>query len=232
MNIAYSFFKRCFDISSSLFILILLSPFFLVVAIGIKLSSPGPVFYRTERVGRGRKLFTLYKFRSMHVYHPEEGSDKKNEGGYIANESRIFPLGAFLRKSKLDELPQFINILLGQMSVIGPRPITAAGVAKHYVGAYANVTSVRPGLACLDSLFDYAHGELFVKDEELFAREIVPVRNCLASMYVEKRNIALDLYCISRTLLLIIEVAILKKKIFSYTHYEQEARDLVFNLPK
>lgn len=232
MNRLYLFFKRCFDLFLSLLTLTMLSPFFLVAAVAIKLSSPGPVFYRTERIGRGRKPFVLYKFRSMHVYHPEVGSEKKTEGGYIANGSRIFPFGAFLRKSKLDELPQFLNILLGQMSVIGPRPITPAGVAKHYVGAYANVTSVRPGLACLDSLFDYAHGELFVKNEEQYVREVVPVRNCLASMYVEKRTIGLDLYCIYRTILLMIEVVVLKKKNFSYTHYEQEARNLVFNIQK
>lgn len=226
----FYFFKRLFDFTAALLAVMVSSPLWIVFAIGIKLSSPGPVFYRAERVGRNRRVFTLYKFRSMHEYHPEPGSDKKNEGGFIANEDRIFPLGGFLRKSKLDELPQLINILVGDMSVVGPRPITKAGVEKHYVGKYANVTEVRPGLACLDSLFDYAHGELFVKDEQEFAQTVVPVRDCLASMYVERCSIGLDFYCILRTLKLMIDIALLRKKEFPYTQYEQEARKLVFGL--
>lgn len=220
--------KRLFDFLAAFLAIVVTSPLWVVIAIGIKLSSKGPVFYRAERAGKNGKVFTLYKFRSMHVYHPEEGSNKKTEGGYIANEARIFPFGGLLRKSKLDELPQLLNILMGHMSVIGPRPLTAAGVEKHYSGKYANVTDVRPGLACLDSLFDYAHGELFVKDNDQYIREVVPVRDCLASMYVDKKSISLDVYCILRTLRLMVEIAVLKKRVFPYTRYEQEARRRAF----
>lgn len=220
--------KRLFDFLAAFLAIVVTSPLWVIIAIGIKLSSKGPVFYRAERAGKNGKVFTLYKFRSMHVYHPEEGSNKKTEGGYIANEARIFPFGGLLRKSKLDELPQLLNILMGHMSVIGPRPLTAAGVEKHYSGKYANVTDVRPGLACLDSLFDYAHGELFVKDNDQYIREVVPVRDCLASMYVNKKSISLDVYCILRTLRLMVEIAVLKKRVFPYTHYEQEARRTAF----
>lgn len=226
----YCFTKRLFDIFSSLLALIVSSPLWLVIAIGIKISSPGPILFRTKRVGKDCNVFTLNKFRSMHVYYPEDlNSDKKSEGGFIANENRIFPFGGFLRKSKLDELPQLINILMGQMSVVGPRPITKAGVEKHYVGEYANVMTVRPGLACLDSLYDYAHGELFIKDDDKFAREIAPVRDCLASMYVQRRNIGLDIYCIWRTLQLIFQIAVQKKKTFALTKYEAEAEKKVFS---
>ena len=220
--------KRLFDFLAAFLAIVVTSPLWVIIAIGIKLSSKGPVFYRAERAGKNGKVFTLYKFRSMHVYHPEEGSDKKTEGGYIANEARIFPFGGLLRKSKLDELPQLLNILMGHMSVIGPRPLTAAGVEKHYSGKYSNVTDVRPGLACLDSLFDYAHGELFVKDNDQYIREVVPVRDCLASMYVDKKSISLDVYCILRTLRLMVEIAVLKKRVFPYTRYEQEARRSAF----
>ncbi|MBR1792791.1 MAG: sugar transferase [Bacteroidales bacterium] len=226
-HFCYNFLKRLFDLMAAMVALVVTSPLWLVIAIGIKLSSSGPVFYRAERVGRGRKAFTLYKFRSMHVYQPEEGSNRKSEGGFIANEARIFPFGQLLRKSKLDELPQLLNILRGQMSVVGPRPITVAGVEKHYVGPYAKVTDVRPGLACLDSLFDYAHGELFVKDEEEFARTVVPVRDCLAALYVERCNVGVDLYCIGRTLRLMVEIALLHRREFCYTKYEEEARKRV-----
>ena len=225
----YRFIKRLFDILASLLALIVTSPLWLVIAIGIKASSPGSILYRTERVGKDRKVCTLNKFRSMHEYQPEDpNSGKKSEGGFIANEKRIFPFGGFLRKSKLDELPQLLNILMGQMSIIGPRPITKAGVEKHYVGEYANVTTVRPGLACLDSLYDYAHGELFIKDNDEFARRIAPVRDCLASMYVNKRNIGLDIYCIWRTLQLMFQIAVQKKREFPLTKYEAEAEKKVF----
>ena len=225
----YRFVKRLFDIVSSLLAIIISSPLWLVIAIGIKCSSEGPVFYKADRVGKGNKLFVLYKFRSMHQYHPEiKGKGEQREGGYIANEARIFPFGAFLRKSKLDELPQLLNIFMGQMSVVGPRPITQAGVKKHYIGRYDDVLTVRPGLACLDSLYDYAHGELVVKDNEEFDRKVAPVRDCLANMYVQRRSLRLDLYCICRTVLLVFQITLMKKKEFPLTNYEAQAEKIVF----
>ena len=229
----YRFIKRLFDISSSAFAIIVSSPLWLVIAIGIKCSSKGPVFYQADRVGKGAKKFTLYKFRSMHQFMPEvKGKGEQREGGYIANESRIFPFGAFLRKSKLDELPQLLNILKGQMSVVGPRPITEAGVKKHYIGKYDEVLTVRPGLACLDSLYDYAHGELVVKDNEEFDKRVAPMRDYLANMYVQRRNIGLDIYCILRTLKLIFQIAVQKKREFPLTKYEAEAEKNVFGTAK
>ena len=228
-QILYRFFKRLFDFFSSLLAIVVSSPIWLVIAIGIKSSSKGPVFYRADRVGKDKKMFTLFKFRSMHQYHPEvKGQGEQREGGYIANTNRIFPFGGFLRKSKLDELPQLLNILMGQMSVVGPRPITEAGVKKHYIGKYDNVLTVRPGLACLDSLYDYAHGELVVKDNEEFDKKVAPMRDYLASMYVEKQSVGLDFYCILRTILLIFQIAVLKKREFPYTKYEAEADKNVF----
>ena len=224
----YRFTKRLFDICSSMIALIVLLPLFLITSIGIKLSSEGPIFYRAERVGKNGKTFTLYKFRSMHVYKPiENKKGEQREGGYIANENRIFPFGSFIRKCKIDELPQLINVLLGQMSVIGPRPITKAGVQKHYIGKYDEVLTVKPGLACLDSLYDYAHGELVVKDNEEFDKKVAPVRDYLASMYVAKRNIFLDVYCIFRTLQLIFEISVQKKRDFKLTRYELDAERVV-----
>ena len=228
-KIPYRIAKRAFDIGASAAAITVSAPLWAVIAAGIKRSSEGPVFYKADRVGKNGKRFVLFKFRSMHQYKPEvKGEGEQREGGYIANENRIFPFGAFLRKSKLDELPQLLNILIGQMSIIGPRPITEAGVEKHYIGKYDNVLTVRPGLACLDSLYDYAHGELFVKDNEEFDRTIAPVRDKLASMYVDRMSVKTDVYCILRTVKLMFDIAVRKKKDIPYTKYEEEAIKAVF----
>lgn len=223
----YRFIKRLFDILSSLLALIVSSPLWLVILIGIKASSEGPVFYTTERAGKNKKPFTLHKFRSMHVYLPEKPG-QKTEGGFIANETRIFPFGGFLRKSKLDELPQLLDILTGHMSVVGPRPLSVAGANLRYSGKYEKVSDVRPGLSCLDSLFDYAHGELFVSSNEEYKEKVLPVRNELAKMYVEKQSFGLDIYCILRTLKLMFQIAVQKKQKFPLTKYEVEAEKSVF----
>ncbi len=224
----YPILKRAFDICCAALGLLLASPFFLLIAIGVKLSSQGPVFYRADRIGRNDQPFTLYKFRSMHVFQPSgQNPGKKTEGGFIANAQRIFPFGAFLRKSKLDELPQLINILLGQMSFVGPRPITQAGVAKHYVGRYSKITQVTPGLACLDSLYDYAHGELFVSSNEEYKEKVLPVRLELARIYTERRSVLLDLRCIFRTVYLIFAIGIFGKRHIPLDRYEEEATALV-----
>lgn len=226
----YNASKRICDLFCAMVGVLVTSPLWLMIAIGIKLSSSGPVFYSTERVGRNNRSFMLYKFRSMHVYHPEDpNSGKKSEGGYIANAKRIFKFGGFLRKSKLDELPQLLNVLFSQMSVVGPRPVSKASVAKNYTGKYACIMKVKPGLACLDSLFDYAHGELFVANNDEYSNTIVPIRTELARIYVANRSIGLDFYCIARTIRLIMEITIVKKKSFQYTIYEQKAKDLVFH---
>ena len=227
MELIYKGVKRLFDVTSSSIAIIITSPLWFVIAIGIKSSSKGPVFYKAERIGKCLKPFTLYKFRSMHVYNPSNGGGN-GEKGFIADEDRIFKFGGFLRKSKLDELPQLLNILSSQMSVIGPRPMSDKGAKKFFVGEYSCIAEVKPGLACLDSLYDYAHGELFVKDETEYAEKILPVRTELARMYVEKKSIFLDVYCIVRTIRLMYEIVIRKKTNFSYTKYETLAADRVF----
>nr|MBQ6241084.1 sugar transferase [Lachnospiraceae bacterium] len=227
VKLLYRILKRFFDIVSSLLAVLVTLPLWLIIAAGIKLSSKGPVFYKSERIGKNRKPFTLYKFRSMHVYHAEPGSGQNREAGALVNTDRIFKFGKLLRKSKLDELAQLLNILIGDMSVIGPRPLTAAGVKRQYSGEYESILTVRPGLACLDSLYDYVHGELVVTDNEEFMQKVMPVRRELARTYVEKRNVGLDVYCIGRTLKLIFQVIILRKKDFPFTKYEAEAQKRV-----
>jgi len=224
----YRVLKRLFDLTSSLLAIFVTFPVWIAVAIGIKISSNGPVFYKAIRVGKDMKPFALFKFRSMHVFDPTRGVGN-GEKGFIADEDRIFKFGGFLRKSKLDELPQLLNVVASQMSVVGPRPMSEKGAAKFFVGEYTSIPSVKPGLACLDSLFDYAHGELFVKDEAEYASKILPVRTELARMYVEKKNVKLDIYCILRTIQLMFDIVVLKKKSFPYTKYERMAMKKTMN---
>ncbi len=214
----YRVIKRSFDIISSMLAVILLSPLFLIVSTGIRMSSRGPVLFRSERTGLDGKAFTMLKFRSMHI--KQEGV---KESQFIVNSDRIFPFGRFLRKSKLDELPQLINVLRGDMSIVGPRPYPQSVVDREYTGEYSAVLSVKPGLSCFDSLFDYTHGELFVTDEKQYSEEIIPVRTELARMYVEERGILTDAAIIGRTLILIWSIVILRRTKFSYSATEQRA---------
>ena len=220
----YRFVKRGFDIFNSLLALIVLLPVFLFVSIGIKVSSKGPVFYKSERIGLNGKPFTMYKFRSMHI--KEEGAV---ESKYVVNSSRIFPFGAFIRKSKLDELPQLINVFLSDMSVVGPRPYPQSVVEREYSGENRIVLSVKPGLSCFDSLYDYAHGELFVTDEDKYATEVLPIRTELAKMYVDKKGIRTDAYIILRTILMIFDIVFRAKTEFKFDKAEMEAINRVSN---
>lgn len=142
-NWVNSFLKRGFDIAASAFGLIVLSPILLAAALGVKWSSPGPVIYRQQRIGRNKKEFTMYKFRSMRV---ENNADMTTWGG--RNDSRRTAFGTFLRKSSVDELPQLWNVLKGDMSLVGPRPERPFFVEKfkEEVPLYMMKHLVRPGI--------------------------------------------------------------------------------------
>ena len=116
----YRILKRAFDFTGALLSLIVLSPVLILTTIGILVSDWGPIFYKANRIGKGNKPFRMYKFRSMKVMKaPKKGA----EASLRPDEDRIFPFGHFIRKAKIDELPQLINILNGSMSIIGPRPV-------------------------------------------------------------------------------------------------------------
>ncbi len=143
-NFANAFLKRAFDIVCSLLALLILSPVFLATAIGVKLSSPGPVIYKQERVGRGRKGFLMYKFRSMGVQ--SDGSDLTTWG--TSQDDRRTRFGEFIRKFSIDELPQLVNVLRGDMSLVGPRPERPFFVEKfkEEIPLYMLKHLVRPGI--------------------------------------------------------------------------------------
>ena len=161
--------KRLFDITASGLGLLVLSPLFLILAVWIKLDSPGPVFYRQVRVGRGNKDFRLFKFRSMRV-----GSDKKGLITVGGHDPRVTRSGYYIRKYKLDELPQLINVFIGDMSLVGPRP-----EVRKYVDLYTpeqlHVLDVRPGITDMASIRYRNENELLEQaaDPEQFYRDTV-----------------------------------------------------------
>ncbi len=152
--------KRLFDILASGVGLLVLSPLFLVVAIWIKCDSKGPVFYKQQRVGRGNKDFWLYKFRSM-----RPGSDKQGLITVGGRDPRVTRSGYFIRKYKLDELPQLINVFLGDMSLVGPRPEVRKYV-EMYTPAQMHVLDVRPGITDLASIRYRNENELLEQAED------------------------------------------------------------------
>lgn len=201
----YKFVKRCFDILFAVLFLIVFSPVYLLTWIIIKIVSPGPAIYHARRVGLHGRLFTCYKFRSMRV---DSGKVKLTT---LQNDDRIFPFGNFIRKTKIDEMPQVVNILKGEMSVVGPRPEDEVNASKIYVGEYRHILDVKPGLTSPASLYDYTHGEKY-EDEEDYEREFVPQKLQLELYYVRHLSFWYDIMLVLKTAWLIILTACGKKE--------------------
>ena len=201
----YKFVKRCFDILFAVLFLIVFSPVYLLTWIIIKIVSPGPAIYHARRVGLHGQVFTCYKFRSMRV---DSGKVKLTT---LQNDARIFPLGNFIRKTKIDEMPQVVNILKGEMSVVGPRPEDEVNASKIYVGEYRHILDVKPGLTSPASLYDYTHGEKY-EDEEDYEREFVPQKLQLELYYVRHLSFWYDIMLVLKTAWLIILTACGKKE--------------------
>ena len=189
--------KRAFDILSSGLGLILLSPLFLILAIWIKLDSKGPVLYKQIRAGRLNKDFTLLKFRSMRT-----GSDKKGLITIGGRDPRVTKSGYYIRKYKLDEFPQLINVFLGDMSLVGPRP-----EVRHYVEMYNEeqliVLTIRPGITDMASIRYRNENELLesVDNPEQYYREVIMQDKLRINMeYVEKASFWFDIKLIIKTL--------------------------------
>ncbi len=189
--------KRAFDILFAVCFLVVFSPVYLLTYIIIKIVSPGPAFYKAKRVGLHGKVFDCYKFRSMRV---DSGKVKLTT---LHHDDRIFPFGKFIRKAKIDEMPQTLNILFGDMSVVGPRPEDTVNADKMYQGEYKHILDVKPGLTSPASLYDYTHGEEY-EDEELYEREFVPQKLQLEMYYVKHQSFWYDIKLILKTAWLIV----------------------------
>ena len=181
-------FKRAFDIIFSLGVLIIGSPIFLLLALITRLTSPGPAFYAQERVGRQGKIFRIYKFRSM--YTDAEKTGPVLSGGLL--DTRITPWGRFMRQTRLDELPQFVNVLRGDMSVVGPRPERQFFIDKivEIAPEYHSLLKVKPGITSIGQIkYGYA-----ATIEEMVQR----LRYDL--LYPERRSFFFDMWIIAQTL--------------------------------
>jgi lipopolysaccharide/colanic/teichoic acid biosynthesis glycosyltransferase len=190
-------FKRVFDIFSSLIGLLVLLPFLLIISILILSGSKGPVFYRQTRVGQGGIDFRLFKFRTMVT-----GADKQGLLTVGSRDGRITGIGYWLRKYKIDEIPQLINVLIGDMSIVGPRP-----EVRKYVNLYnkeqMQVLNVKPGITDWASIKFSNENELLSQapDPERFYIETVMPQKLLINMeYVNRHNFIIDLRIISSTL--------------------------------
>lgn len=190
--------KRLFDIFFSLFGLILCLPLFIIVSILIKLDSRGPIFFIQERIGKNLRTFKVYKFRTM-KHNPDVNSPKIT----IACDSRITSIGKFLRKYKIDELPQLFNVLKGEMSFVGPRPEVKEYV-ELYESDYQRLLRIRPGITDPASLrFSDEEAILSLSEnwEEEYKKRILPEKIALSLSYVENHNIIKDLKLIFKTIL-------------------------------
>lgn len=193
----YSIIKRCFDFFCALIALIVLSPIFLLTAIGILVSDWGPIFYKANRIGKGNKPFRMYKFRSMRV------AKSANEASLRPDEDRIFAFGRFIRKAKIDELPQLINILNGTMSIVGPRPVAEDQFEMFRYGKWNEAAKVPVGLSGPAALYDYIYGDQ-ITDEEEYMEKVYPTRRELEYTYVQKAGIDYDLKMIIYTVICIV----------------------------
>jgi len=184
--------KRAFDIITSLFCLIVLSPVYLIIAIIIKMTSKGPVFYSQERIGLHAKPFTIYKFRSM--YH---GSEKNGPALSSKDDNRITPFGKFLRKSRMDELPQFFNVLIGTMSVVGPRPERRFFIDQIILRnpQYTYLHKIKPGITSWGQV-KYGYAE---NVEQMVRRMKYDI------LYIENMSFLLDIRIIIYTVLIVFQ---------------------------
>lgn len=194
---------RVIDVLASLFGLVLLSPVLAVVAVAVKLSSPGPVLYRAQRVGRFGKLFTMYKFRTMRV-----GADAGARITAGEVDDRITPVGHKLRASKLDELPQLLNVLAGQMALVGPRPEDPSFLPYYSTDEWA-VLSVRPGLTGPVQLhyreLADAHWQQGEDPTQAYLRHVLHQRLAQDLQYARTRTTAGDLRLIGQTLRMLVK---------------------------
>ena len=197
--------KRAIDIIFSVAVIIIFFPFIVLVGIGIRLSSRGPVIYKARRVGRDGREFVMHKFRTMHV---EQRPGASRITGI--EDPRIYPLGAILRRMKIDELPQLFDILKGSMSVVGPRPEDPEIVEKYYKDWHKETLRVRPGLTSPGSIHYYSHGEKILVGEDIegvYVERLLDTKMALDLVYVRNISLLYDMKLIFRTIYVLLNKA-------------------------
>ena len=206
--------KRIFDLAVSFFALLVLSPLLVPLTLMLRLTGEGEIFYMQPRVGLNGKLFNIFKFATMLKNSPNIGSGTLT----MRNDARVLPIGVFLRKTKINELPQLLNILFGHMSIVGPRPLVSSGEANYTTSQAIIIRSVRPGVTGI--------GSLMLRDEESFyahrsdahdfyKNEISPYKASLEIWYVENQSFQLDIQIVVLTAAAILFPNLRVEKTFS-----------------
>ena len=211
----YKITKRISDIFLSFILLLVLSILLIVAALVIKRSSPGPIFYRAPRAGLNGKPFLIFKFRTMYL-----GADK-GSGTTALNDPRTTKYGAFLRNYKIDELPQLINVLIGDMSLVGPRPELLDYVAR-YKGDEKIITTVKPGITDFSSLHFFMQDQWVGEGDagEAFDNLVLPIKIALRIKYVKEQSFYTDIK------VLMLTAKVLSKKILGLYKGKQIDEDL------
>ncbi len=189
--------KRAFDLLLSSLGLLLLAPVLLGIALAVKLDSPGPVFYRQERVGRHGRVFRIHKFRTMQ--HNPQGAGLQIT---VGRDPRITRVGGWLRDTKLDELAQLLDVWLGDMSLVGPRPEVPRYVAHYPSALREKVLSVRPGITDIASIEYRDESRILAQaadPERAYILEVMPHKLALAAQYVDQASVWMDIRLIWRT---------------------------------
>src|SRR3990167_1938811 len=192
--------KRLFDLILSFLGLLILSPFFVAIAIAIKRDSVGMIFYKGKRIGRFGKPFLIYKFRTMVV-----NADKKGASSTADDDTRLTKIGIFLRKYKLEDLPQLINILKGEMSFVGPRP-QVAWVVKLYNDEEKKILNVRPGITDYASIKFSNEGEILKGSsdpDKAYMEKIHPEKMKLGLQYAQNHSLWIDIKILYKTFITI-----------------------------
>lgn len=197
--------KRTFDTVVAGLVLLVVWPIILLAALITMLASPGPPFYRAKRVGKDGKVFEMHKIRSMHI--------AANTGTAITapNDARIFPFGQFVRASKLDELPQFWNVFIGDMSIVGPRPEDPQIVADHYTSWMHKTLETKPGITSPGAIFGYLKGDAYLQGDDIeqaYASNLLPKKLRIELEYLQKATFRADLGVIFQTARAIVVTAV------------------------
>lgn len=192
----YKLIKRVLDVVCALLGIIGTSPLWLIAIIGILVSDWGPVFYTSTRIGKGNMPFKMFKFRSMRIARDADESSLR------ADADRIFAFGHFIRKVKIDELPQLLNILNGTMSVIGPRPVANDQKELFRTGKWNLAAEVAVGLSGPAALYDFIYGDQ-ITDEAEYMEKVFPTRRELEYVYVKKMSFCYDVKMVIYTIICI-----------------------------
>jgi lipopolysaccharide/colanic/teichoic acid biosynthesis glycosyltransferase len=189
--------KRMFDIVVAAVALLLVAPLLLAAALAVRLDSPGPALFRQDRVGRGGRLFRIHKLRTMRLDAAQRGP-----GVTVGDDERITRVGRWLRGRRIDELPQFIDVLKGDMSLVGPRPELPRYVARYPAALKTRVLAVRPGMtdpATLDHVDEATWLARSDDPERTYVQDILPAKLAAQAAYAERATLATDIVVLLRT---------------------------------